>query len=77
MGGPGGFENDWKFKGFEDAYEKGKKQTTMVNAQGRLNKAIGFLATHEIYKGMGAMEQVAAKAKDPKMQAFPFVWAVG
>lgn len=76
IGGPGGFEKDWKFEGFENAYEKWKKQTTMVNAQGRLNKAVGYLATHEIYKGIGGMEQVAAKMKTPELQAFPFVWAV-
>ena len=48
----------------------------MVNAQGRLNKAVGYLSTHEIYKAMGGMEMVAAKQKDPKYQALPFVWAV-
>ena len=48
----------------------------MVNPQGRLNKAIGYLATHEIYKGIGAMEKVAGKVKEPHFQAFPFVWAV-
>ena len=47
----------------------------MVNAQGRLNKAIGYLGTHEIYKAIGGMEQVAAKIKLPQYQALPFVWA--
>jgi hypothetical protein len=37
----------------------------MVNAQGRLNKAISFLGTHEIYKAIGAMEMMAAKVKEP------------
>ncbi len=49
----------------------------MVSAQGRLNKAIGYFSTHEIYKAVGAMEAVAAKTKDPKFQAMPFIWAVG
>lgn len=48
----------------------------MVNAQGRLNKAISYLDTHEIYKGIGAMEAVIMKVKDPEYSAFPFVWAV-
>ena len=48
----------------------------MVNAQGRLNKAISFLGTHEIYKAVGAMEMMAAKIKTPEYQALPFVWAV-
>ncbi len=74
--GPGGFEKDWKFEWFDNAYEKGKKQTTMVNAQWRLNKAIWYLSAHEIYKAIGGMEQVAGKMKTPEFQAFPFVWAV-
>lgn len=73
---PGWFEKDWKFEGTKNAIQKGKDQTGMVNPQGRLNKAIGYLATHEIYKGIGAMEKVAGKVKEPHFQAFPFVWAV-
>ena len=76
IGGPGGFEKDWKFEGTKNAIQKGKDQTTMVDAQWRLNKAIGYLATHEFNKGTGAMEKVAGKVKDPGFQAFPFVWAV-
>lgn len=75
-GGPSGFEKNWKFEGFDNAYKKGKDQTQMVNAQGRLNKAIGYFNTHEIYKAIGSMEAVAAKTKDAKMQAMPFIWAV-
>ena len=48
----------------------------MVNAQGRLNKAVGYLGTHEIYKAIGAMEAVAGKVKDPEYQAVPFIWCV-
>ncbi len=66
----------WKFEGFDNAHKKGMDQTKMVNSQGQLNKAIGYLDTHELYKGVGAMEQVAAKVKSPQFQAFPFVWAV-
>jgi hypothetical protein len=33
IGGPGGFEKDWKFEGTKNAIQKGKDQTTMVNAQ--------------------------------------------
>lgn len=75
-GGPSGFEKIWKFEGYDNAYKKGKDQTQMVNAQGRLNKAISFLGTHEIYKAIGAMEMMAAKVKEPDYQALPFVWAV-
>lgn len=76
-GGPSGFEKNWKFEGFDKAYQKGKDQTQMVNAQGRLNKAVWFLWTHEIYKAIGAMEMVAGKTKEPEFQALPFIWAVG
>ena len=75
-GGPSGFEKIWKFEGYDNAYKKGKDQTQMVNAQWRLNKAISFLGTHEIYKAIGAMEMMAAKVKAPEYQAMPFVWAV-
>jgi hypothetical protein len=77
IGWPGGFEKMWKFEGFDGAYKKWKDQTQMVNAQWRLNKAIGYLDTHELYKWLGAMEQVAKKVKSPEYQAFPFIWAVG
>lgn len=76
VGGPSGFEKNWKFEGFENAYKKGKEQTQMVNAQWRLNKAVGYFNTHEIYKAVGAMEAVAAKTKAPLHQAMPFIWAV-
>ncbi len=77
IGGPGGYEASWHKEGTTNAIQKWKDQTRMVNAQGRLNKAIWYLATHEFYKGIGAMEKVAGKVKDPSFQAFPFVWAVG
>jgi hypothetical protein len=48
----------------------------MVNAQGRLNKAVGYFNTHEIYKAIGAMEAMCYKTKDPKYLAMPFIWAV-
>lgn len=76
IGGPWGYENSWKFKGFDDAYEKGKKQTQMVNAQGRLNRAVKYLNENEIYKAIGGMEMMAAKIKIPEYQAMPFIWAV-
>ena len=75
-GGPSGFEKNWKFEGFDNAYKKGKDQTQMVNAQGRLNKAVGYFNTHEIYKAIGSMEMVSAKVKEPHFQAMPFIWAV-
>lgn len=76
IGWPGGFEKVWKFEGFDNAHKKGKEQTQMVNAQGRLNKSVSYLETHEIYKAMGAMESMAAKVKEPEYQAMPFIWAV-
>ena len=76
IGGPGGFERGWKMEGTKNAIQKGKDQTIGVNAQGRLEKAVGYLATHEFYKGIGAMEKVAGKIKVPSFQAFPFIWAV-
>lgn len=77
VGGPGGFEKNWKMEGYENAKKKWNDQTKMVSAQGRLNKAVGYLNTHEIYKWVGAMEAVVDKVKVPKFQAFPFIWAVG
>lgn len=76
-GGPSGFEKNWKFEGFDNAKKKGIEQTQMVNAQGRINKAIGYLKTHEIYKAVGAMEAVAQKTMAPKHQVMPFIWCVG
>jgi hypothetical protein len=75
MGGPSGFEKMWKFEWYENAYKKGKEQSQMVNAQGRLNKAVSYFASHEIYKAVGAMEAMAAKIKSPEYQAMPFIWA--
>ncbi len=77
IGWPGGFENTWKFEGFDKAHEKWVKQTQMVNAQWRLNKGVGYFNTHEIYKAAGAMEAVAGKIKSPEYQAMPFIWACG
>ena len=48
----------------------------MVNVDGRVNKAVGYLKTHEIYKAVGAMEAVAGKDKSPKYQVIPFIWCV-
>ncbi len=76
IGGPGWFEKDWKFEGYKNAMQKWKDQTGMVDAQWRLNKAVWYLGTHELYKWVGAMEKVAGKNKEPKYQAFPFIWAV-
>lgn len=33
MGGPSGYEKNWKFEGFDNAFKKGKDQSQMVNAQ--------------------------------------------
>ena len=77
IGGPGWYEKDWKFEWYKNAVQKGKDQTGMVNAQWRLNKAIGYLSTHEFYKAIWGMEKVAGKIKTPEYQALPFVWAVG
>lgn len=77
IGGPSGFEKNWKFEGFENAKKKGIEQTQMVNADGRVNKAIGYLKTHEIYKAIGAMEAVAGKSKSPEHQIIPILWCVG
>jgi hypothetical protein len=77
MGWPSGFEKNWKFEGYDGAYKKGKEQTQMVSIRGRLNKAMGYFGTHEIYKVVGAMEAVAGKTKAPVDQVVPFIWAVG
>lgn len=77
LGWPSGFEKIWKFEGFDNAMKKWKEQSQMVNAQGRLNKAISYFKTNEIYKAIGAMEAVAAKDKDPKFQVMPIIWACG
>ncbi len=77
MGGAGGYERTYKLEGYPNAKKKWSEQTQMVSPQGRLNKAIGYLGSHEIYKWIGSMEAVVAKVKEPKFQAFPFVWAVG
>lgn len=76
IGWPGGFEKDWKFEGTKNAMQKWRDQTTMVNAQWRLNKAVWYLTTHEFYKAIWGMEKVAWKNKTPKYQALPFIWAV-
>jgi hypothetical protein len=57
--------------------DKGYKQTQMLNAQGRLNKAIGYADTRELKKLVGSMQAVAEKIKAPKYQAIPFIWCVG
>jgi hypothetical protein len=77
IGGPGAFEKDWDFEGRKNAMQKWRDQTTMVNAQGRLNKAVGYLATHELNKAMWSMEKVVGKVKDANFQAVPVVWALG
>lgn len=77
LGGPGWYENNWQNEGGAKAKEKWKKQTWGMSPQGRLNKAIGFLWSHEFLKWVGSMEAVMDKWKSPELQAFPFVWAVG
>jgi hypothetical protein len=48
----------------------------MLNAQGRLNKAIGYFETRELKKLVGSMQAVAEKIKFPEYQAVPFIWCV-
>ena len=76
IGGPSWYEKNYRTEWFDSAKKKGVDQTQMVNVDGRVNKAVGYLKTHEIYKAVGAMEAVAGKDKSPKYQVIPFIWCV-
>lgn len=77
MGGPSGWEKAWRTEGYEWAYEKGKRQWwDTVNADGRVNKWLSALITHEFNSVIGFMEKAAGKDPSPKYQAIPVVWAL-
>ncbi len=76
IGWPSSFENLFKGEWFTKMKDKGYSQTQMLNAQGRLNKAIGYFETRELKKLVGSMQAVAEKIKSPEYQAVPFIWCV-
>lgn len=76
IGWPSSFENLFKGEWFTKMKDKWYSQTQMLNAQGRLNKAIGYFETRELKKLVGSMQAVAEKIKSPEYQAVPFIWCV-
>ena len=77
MGWPSGWEKAWRTEGYDWAYQKWLRQWwDTVNAEGRVNKWLSALITHEFNSVIGFMEKAAGKDPSPKYQSIPVVWAL-
>jgi hypothetical protein len=77
MGGPSYWEKCIRADGLKWAVDKWKRQTADIpNAQGRMNKYLSALATHEFHTAAWMMYNIPAKDVSPEMQWAPILWAL-
>lgn len=77
MGGPSGWERSWRTEWTKNAIDKWIRQTGDIpNAEGRLNKYLSALATHEFHTAYGMMKNIPGKDPSPMMQGAPIIWAL-
>jgi hypothetical protein len=77
MWGPSGWEKSWRDEGYKWAREKWVRQTSdLPNGQGRLNKFMSALSTHEFNTALGMMETIPGKNPWPELQWAPVIWAL-
>lgn len=77
MGGPSGWERAWRTDWTKNAIEKWVRQTSDIpNAEGRMNKYLSALATHEFNTAYGMMKNIPWKDPGPMMQGAPIIWAL-